>query len=98
MEHASTSSSTYTGPTSYAHTTGRAKRRGVEWSTSKPLEMTPTAFAGEGKLVVDVLRRISEFLRGKVARQQRVVTRKDDVIEAEVKDGGEGGAVDDDSA
>lgn len=56
MEHASTSSSTYTGSAIHAHTTtGRAKRRGVEWSTGKPLEMTPATFAGEGKLVVDVL-------------------------------------------
>lgn len=28
-----------------------------------------------------------------MTRQQRVVTRKDDVIEAEVSDGGESGAV-----
>lgn len=61
MEHSSSIPGTKTRAaghartTGHAHTAGGTKRRGVEWSTGKPLEVAPTAFASEGKLVVDVL-------------------------------------------
>lgn len=72
--------------------------RSIERCASEAGILAPSSLPSERKLVVDVLWGISELLSRHVAGEERVTARQDDVVEAEIPDGGERRTVADEGA